>query len=120
MKRNTGKRTSTIAYQKAGVDQTDDRRYNKDNNSMIAVYIKSIRMMSNATSQQYLRRLYSFSAFIKNEFNSRLDVNDLVNKIKQGELDTYDILSKYSGYLQSSYNITALTLQACCNCEELS
>jgi integrase len=111
LKRNTGKRTSTIAYQKAGVDQIDDRRYNKDNNSMIAVYIKSIRMMSNATSQQYLRRLYSFSAFIKNEFNSRLDVNDLVNKIKQGELDTYDILSKYSGYLQSSYNITALTLQ---------
>jgi integrase len=111
LKRNIGKRTSTIAYQKAGVDQTDDRRYNKDNNSMIAVYIKSIRIMSNATSQQYLRRLYSFSAFIKNEFNSRLDVNDLVNKIKQGELDTYDILSKYSGYLQTSYNITALTLQ---------
>jgi integrase len=111
LKRNIGKRTSTIAYQKAGVDQTDDRRYNKDNNSMIAVYIKSIRIMSNATSQQYLRRLYSFSAFIKNEFDGRLDVNDLVNKIKQSELDTYDILSKYSGYLQSSYNITALTLQ---------
>jgi integrase len=34
-----------------------------------------------------------------------------VNKIKQSKLDTYDILSKYSGYVQSSYNITALTLQ---------
>jgi hypothetical protein len=49
--------------------------------------------------------------FVKNEFDGRSDVNDLVNKIKQSKLDTYDILSKYSGYVQSSYNITALTLQ---------
>jgi integrase len=32
-------------------------------------------------------------------------------QIKQGVLDPYDILSKYSGYLQSSYNISTLTLK---------
>jgi len=83
LKRNTGKRTSTVAYQKAGVGQTDDRRCNKDNNSMIGIYIKSIRIMSKATSQQYLRRLYSFSVFVKNEFDGRLDVNDLVTKLSR-------------------------------------
>lgn len=32
-------------------------------------------------------------------------------QMKQGVLDPYDILSKYSGYLQSSYNISTLTLK---------
>jgi integrase len=67
--------------------------------------------MSKATSHEYLRRLYSFSTFIKNEFSGKLTVNDVVVKIKQGELDPYDILSRYSGYLQSSYKITTLTLK---------
>src|SRR4051794_11785713 len=78
--------------------------------SMIDRYIESIRIMSKATSREYLTRLNSFNAFIKNEFHGKLSVNDLVVKIKQGELDPYDILSKFSGYLQSSYNITTLTL----------
>lgn len=67
--------------------------------------------MSNGTSYEYLTRLNSFNAFIKNEFGSRLNVDDLVADIKQGELDPYDVLSKFSGYLQSSYNISALTLK---------
>jgi integrase len=34
-----------------------------------------------------------------------------LSKIKHGELAPYDVLCKYSGYLQSSYNITTLTLK---------
>ncbi|MFL6376007.1 MAG: tyrosine-type recombinase/integrase [Nitrososphaeraceae archaeon] len=34
-----------------------------------------------------------------------------MSKIKHGELAPYDVLCKYSGYLQSSYNITTLTLK---------
>jgi integrase len=87
--------------------------YQSDNNSssMIDSYIKNIRIMSKGTSREYLTRLNSFSAFIKNEFDGSLSVNDLVSKIKQGQIDPYGILSKFSRYLQSSYNITTLTLK---------
>ena len=78
---------------------------------MIDSYIKSIKIMSKGTSHEYLARLNSFNAFIKNEFSGTLNVNDLVTKIKQGVLDPYDVLSKYSGYLQSSYNISTTTLK---------
>jgi integrase len=81
------------------------------NSSMVDNYIKSIRIMSKGTSHEYLMRLNCFNAFIKNEFGNRLSVDDLVTKIKEGELDAYGVLSKFSGYLQSSYNITTLTLK---------
>jgi integrase len=81
------------------------------NSSMVDNYIKSIRIMSKGTSYEYLTRLNSFNAFIKNEFGDRLSIDDLVTKIKEGELDAYGVLSKFSGYLQSSYNITTLTLK---------
>ena len=42
--------------------------------------------MSKGTSHEYLTRLNSFNAFIKNEFGNRLSVDDLVTKIKEGEL----------------------------------
>ena len=67
---------------------------------MVDNYIKSIRIMSKGTSHEYLTRLNSFNAFIKNEFGNRLSVDDLVTKIKEGELDAYGVLSKFSGYLQ--------------------
>jgi integrase len=79
--------------------------------NMIDNYIQGISIMSKGTSHEYLTRLKSFDAFIKNEFGGKLNVNDLVTRIKQAQIDPYDILSKFSGYLQSSYNITTLTLK---------
>jgi integrase len=112
---STIKNTITATtYQKARVSPTygyDNGNINNNNNSMIDSYIKSIKIMSKGTSHEYLARLNSFNAFIKNEFDGTLSVNDLVTKIKHGELDPYDILSKYSGYLQSSYNISTTTLK---------
>ncbi|MFL6347884.1 MAG: tyrosine-type recombinase/integrase [Nitrososphaeraceae archaeon] len=111
----TKKATTSTAttYQKARVSPTYgyDVNINNNNSSIIDSYIKNIKIMSKSTSDEYLTRLNSFNAFIKNELGNGLNVNDLVTKIKQGELDPYDILSRYSGYLQSSYKITRLTLK---------
>jgi hypothetical protein len=86
--------------------------YDDNNNiSTIDNYIKSIRIMNKRTAYEYLTRLNSFNAFIKNEFGGTLNANDLLAEIKQGVLDPYDILTKYSGYLQSSYNISTPTLK---------
>jgi integrase len=92
-------------------DNEDEYKTTIDHSSMIDRYIKSIRIMSKATSREYLTRLNSFNAFIENEFGGSFSVNDIVVKIKQDELDAYNVLSKFSGYLQSSYNITTLTLK---------
>jgi integrase len=111
---NTKNTITATTYRKARVSPTygyDNGNINNNNNSMIDSYIKSIKIMNKGTSDEYLARLNSFNAFIKNEFDGTLSVNDLVTKIKHGELDPYDILSKYSGYLQSSYNISTTTLK---------
>jgi hypothetical protein len=103
--KKTGAVTSTT------ISTTTYPRDNNNSSSMIDSYIKNIRIMSKGTSHEYLTRLNSFNTFIKNEFDDSLTVNDLLTKIKQGQIDTYDVLSKFSGYLQSSYNITTLTLK---------
>src|SRR5438874_1580595 len=102
---STATKKTMVAANTTIINQIDN------NSSLVDNYIKSIRIMSNGTSYEYLTRLNSFNAFIKNEFGGILSINDLVTKIKQGKLDPYDILSRYSGYLQSSYNISALTLK---------
>ena len=66
--------------------------------------------MSKSTAREYLKRLNNFQMFADNEY-AILSIKDLISKIKQGTLDPYDILSKFSGYLQRSYNITTLTLK---------
>jgi integrase len=104
---NSITKKTTVAARTTVINQTDNNR----SRSMIDRYIKSIRIMSNGTSYEYLTRLNSFNSFIKNEFGNRLNVDDIVADIKQGELDPYDVLSKFSGYLQNSYNISALTLK---------
>jgi hypothetical protein len=77
-------------------------------NSTVDNYIKSIKIMNKSTSYEYFLRLNSFIEFIKNEFDGSLGIDDLLTRIKQGLLDPYDILSKYSGYLQNSCNISTL------------
>jgi integrase len=104
--------TTTTTYQKqrkSGKGAILSSNYG--NNSMIDKYIKSIKIMSKSTSYEYLTRLNTFTGFIKNEFDSGLSTDDLLTKIKEGLLDPYDILSKYSGYLQNSRSISTLTLK---------
>jgi hypothetical protein len=62
-------------------DNEDEYKTTIDHSSMIDRYIKSIRIMSKATSREYLTRLNSFNAFIENEFGGSLSVNDIVTKL---------------------------------------
>jgi hypothetical protein len=54
----------------------------------------SISTMNKSTAeQQYLSRLSIFNIFLDKEFND-LTIYSLVNKIKEGSADSYNILSK--------------------------
>ena len=73
-------------------------------------FISTITTMNKSTAEQYLSRLNIFSIFLQKEFNG-LTINDLVNKIKEGSIDPYNILSRYCGYLKSSNNISTITIK---------
>ena len=72
-------------------------------------YIKSVSAMSSNTAYEYYSRLTGFEDFLTNSHNANLD--DIVQKINEGSENPYDILSDYVTYLQTSYNISTLTIK---------
>jgi integrase len=65
--------------------------------------------MNRKTAYEYYFRLMGFQDFIINSYNATLD--DIITKINDGSEDPYDILSGYVTYLQTSCNISTLTLK---------
>src|SRR4051794_16555544 len=66
--------------------------------------------MNKSTSEQYLSILNIINNFLDKELNG-LAINGLVNKIKEGTTDPYNILSKYCSCLVSSGNISTITIK---------
>jgi integrase len=75
----------------------------------LSKYIKSISMMSMSSAREYRFRLLGFGNFITKEY--KIASEDLIKTIKEGLLDPYDVLSSYVAYLQTSNNISALSLK---------
>ena len=75
----------------------------------LSKYIKSISMMSMSSAREYRFRLQGFGDFITREYKIALE--DLIKTIKEGLLDPYDVLSSYVAYLQTSNNISALSIK---------
>ena len=74
----------------------------------ISAYISNVNMMSESTAYEYGIRL-NFRIFVENTYE--ITVNTLLEQIKQGSRNVYDILSQYAGYLKKSNNISNLTLK---------
>jgi integrase len=84
-------------------------------------YIKSIRALNKRTAHGYYLRLISFQDFIisryktntktKNETETKTVLDNIIVKINEGSEDPYEVLSDYVTYLQTNYNISALTLK---------
>jgi integrase len=72
-------------------------------------YIKNVGAMNRKTAYEYYFRLIGFQDFLTNSYNATLD--DIITKINEGSEDPYDILSGYITYLQTSCNISTLTLK---------
>src|SRR6266516_5732405 len=65
--------------------------------------------MNELTADAYLRRLSSFGNFVSNAFNG-LTVDELINRLIEGDIDVFDVLNEYSAYLKD-INISALTIK---------
>jgi integrase len=79
------------------------------NSEALNKYIRNIDAMNRKTAYEYYHRLTGFQDFITNNYNVTL--NDIIKRINQGLEDPYDILSGYVAYLQTSHNISTLTLK---------
>jgi integrase len=73
-------------------------------------YLTTIKSMSNSTAKEYSFRLNRFNSFVSDEYHKSIDI--LVDMIKEGHEDVYNIMSKYILYLQNNSNsISSLTLK---------
>ena len=66
--------------------------------------------MNKPTAEQYLSRLNIFNIFLDKEFNG-LTIYSIVNKIKEGAINYYNILSQYCRYLKNGNNISTITIK---------
>jgi hypothetical protein len=72
-------------------------------NATVSKYVRNVSTMNISTANEYLARLNNFKFFIAKEYGG-LTVDGLVARIKEGSLDSYDVLSEYSAYLLSNGN----------------
>ena len=72
-------------------------------------YIKTIHAINKITAKVYNFRLGYFDSFISNDYKISLD--GLIEQIKKGIQDPYDILNNYICYLQQNAHVSPLTLK---------
>ena len=87
-----------------------------ESSETIAKYINAKTIQSKNTGTTYKARLQSFAQFVYRSYN-QIPVDELLECIKAGEYDPYDILSEYSGFLrngrQNDNKLTANVIRAC-------
>jgi integrase len=88
----------------------------KNNDSIGVLNITSVRdyfenttIMNKSTAEEYLNRLRIFNEFLHKECDG-ITRDNLLEKIKDGIIDTYTILSKFSAN-QKNCNISAITIK---------
>ena len=83
---------------------------NKSNSGLISKFIKSVSVRNQSTGKQYQFRLSLFEKFLEIE-NSSINADRLIQKLKNKELDPYDILNDYCLYLKNNSNLSNSTLK---------
>jgi integrase len=72
-------------------------------------YIKTVKAMNKATAKTYNFRLGYFDSFVSNDY--RITLDNMIEQIKKGSQDPYDILNDYICYLQQNSRVSPLTLK---------
>jgi integrase len=72
-------------------------------------YIKTVKAMNKATAKVYNFRIGYFDSFVYNHY--RITLDDMIEQIKKGNRDPYDVLNNYICYLQENTHVSPLTLK---------
>src|SRR6478609_6916849 len=79
------------------------------NLSSVRNYFENINIMNKSTAEEYLNRLRIFNEFLYKEYGG-MTIDNLLEKIKDGTINTYNILSRYSAD-QKNCNISSTTIK---------
>ena len=83
----------------------------KQKQTLLQQYIKSVSVMNKQTANEYYDRLIIFERFLKSQYGDNINLDKLVEGLKEGKIDTYEILGNYCIYLQESNTIHTTTLK---------
>ncbi len=75
----------------------------------IASYVTNIDGSNHASAKVYQLRLKSFDSFSSQNYNTTTD--NLINSIKQGRQDPYQVLRGFVSYLQRNHSLSPTTLK---------
>jgi integrase len=75
----------------------------------ITSYVTNIDGSNHASAKVYQLRLKSFDSFSSQNYNTTTD--NLINSIKQGRQDPYQVLSGFVSYLQRNHSLSPTTLK---------
>jgi integrase len=70
--------------------------------SLVSTYLTNVAVVNESTAQKYNERLKRFGMFVFAHYG--LQIHNLVTKIKKGNFDPYDLLSRYILYLKQESN----------------
>ena len=76
---------------------------------LLRKYIRSISIRNEGTATQYYLRLLLFEKFLETEHS--INIDKLIQKLKNAEYDTYDILNDFCIFLQNNYNLSSITFR---------
>ena len=76
---------------------------------LVRNYYENTNIMNKSTAEEYINRLKIFNAFLYKEYDG-ITIETLLEKIKDGTIDTYSILSKYTAD-QKNCNISSTTIK---------
>ncbi len=79
------------------------------NGKLVAEYIDSIEASNRSTARLYRFRLNIFNSFSLRKYKTHSD--NLVQEIKQGRKDPYQVLNAFIQYLQEYHNLSPITLK---------
>ena len=81
----------------------------KTNSESLIKFIKSVSVRNQSTAKQYYLRILLFEKFLEIEQSTNAD--KLILKLKNKELDPYDILNDFCLFLQNNYNLSSITFR---------
>jgi integrase len=81
------------------------------NSKSISKFVKNVSIRNKNTAIQYQSRLLLFEKFVLKEFNNSSNVDNLIQQLKDKELDPYDILNEFCFFLNNNCNLSSVTFR---------
>ena len=77
--------------------------------SLMIKFIDSVSIRNKNTAKQYHVRLLIFAKFVQEKY--KMTIDNLIQQLKNGGYDPYDVLNDYCMFLQNNYNLSSLTFR---------